>query len=173
PTNLVPNRDLGVQVHGEAAKGAFAYQVGLFNGAADGVNNDNDVNDGKDVAARLFVQPFLNGTGPLKGLGFGLAASRGHQKGSPTATGLAPYRTPGQQSFFTYLSDGSAAGTVVAHGQRERLSPQGFFYAGPFGLLAEYVRSTQEVQKGGARAELENRSWQVAGSWVLAGGVPT
>ncbi len=173
PTNLVPNRDLGVQVHGELAKGAFAYQVGLFNGAADGANNDNDINDGKDVAARVFVQPFLNGGGPLKNLGVGLAASQGHQKGSPAATGLAAYRTPGQQSFFTYLTDGTAAGTVVARGTRERLSPQAYLYAGPFGLLGEVVRSTQEVRKGTARAELENRSWQVAGSWVIAGGEPS
>jgi phosphate-selective porin OprO/OprP len=170
PTNLVPNRDLGVQVHGEAAKGAFAYAVGLFNGAADGANNDNDTNDGKDLAARVFVQPFLAGDGALKNLGFGVAASRGQQRGSLVATGLGAYRTPAQQTFFSYLTDGTAANTVVARGTRERLSPQATFYCGPFGLLGEYVTSKQEVQKGALRRELTNRSWQVAGSWVIAGG---
>lgn len=173
PTNLVPNRDLGVQVHGEAGKGAFAYAVGLFNGAADGANNDNDVNDGKDLAARVFVQPFLAGGGPLKNLGFGVAASRGQQRGTPAATGLGGYRTPGQQTFFSYLTDGTAPNTVVARGTRERLSPQATFYLGRFGLLGEYVTSKQEVQKGALRDELTNTSWQVAGSWVIAGGEPS
>jgi phosphate-selective porin OprO/OprP len=173
PTNLVPNRDLGVQVHGEAAKGAFVYAVGLFNGAADGANNDNDINDGKDVAARVFVQPFLAGGGPLKNLGFGVAASRGQQRGTPTATGLAGFRTPGQQTFFTYITDGTAPNTVVARVTRERLSPQATFYIGQLGLLGEYVTSKQQVQKGALHDELTNSSWQVAGSWVIAGGEPS
>ena len=41
PTNLVPNRDLGVQLSGDFAGGAFAYQVGYFNGVTDGQSSDN------------------------------------------------------------------------------------------------------------------------------------
>jgi phosphate-selective porin OprO/OprP len=41
PTLLVPNRDLGVQLSGEFAGGAFAYQVGYFNGVTDGQSSDN------------------------------------------------------------------------------------------------------------------------------------
>jgi phosphate-selective porin OprO/OprP len=137
PTNLVPNRDLGVQVGGDLAGGAVSYALGVFNGVPDLGNGDADSNNDKDVAARLFFQPFVTGNGPLKNLGFGVGASQGNQTGTPTATGLPAYRTPGQQTFFSYRSDGTAAGTVVADGTRFRLAPQGYFYSGPFGLLAE------------------------------------
>jgi len=173
PTNLVPNRDLGVQLFGDLAGGNVSWAAGAFNGVPDGGNGDLDTNDGKDYAARLFVQPFLAGSGPWKGLGFGVAASTGDQLGTLTSTSLAGYRTPGQQTFFSYRSDGTAAGTVIADGERFRLAPQGYLYHGPFGLLTEYVISRQEVRRGDVTAELENTSWQVAASWVLTGGEPT
>ena len=53
--------------------------------------------------------------GPLKNLGFGVGAARGPD-GTLTATGLPGYRTPGQQTFFSYRSDATAAGTTIADG---------------------------------------------------------
>src|SRR5437867_4298090 len=47
--NIVPNRDVGVQVHGELAQGAFGYQLALLNGVTDGGNIDGDTNDAKDL----------------------------------------------------------------------------------------------------------------------------
>ena len=169
PTNLVPNRDLGVQLFGDLAGGNVSWALGAFNGVPDGGNGDLDTNDGKDYVARLFVQPFLAGNGSWKGLGFGVAASTGDQQGTLTSTSLAGYRTPGQQTFFSYRSDGTAAGTVIADGERFRLSPQGYLYRGPFGLLTEYVISRQEVRRAEVTRELENTSWQVAASWVFGG----
>ncbi|HEX6901918.1 MAG TPA: porin [Thermoanaerobaculia bacterium] len=169
PTNLVPNRDLGLQIGGDLGGGVANYAVGFFNGVADGSSADVDSTDDKDVAARVFFTPFAKGSGAFKNLGLGVAASQGKQEGTVTATGLAPYRTPGQQTFFSYRADGTAAGTVIAAGDRTRLSPQGYFYRGPFGLLAEYVISSQEVLRGTAFEELEHTSWQVAGSWVFGG----
>lgn len=173
PTNLVPNRDLGIQLHGDLVGGNVSWAVGVFNGVPDGSSADADANDGKDIAARLFFQPFLTAGGPWKGLGFGVAASTGDQEGTLTSTGLAGYRTPAQQTFFSYRSDATAAGTVIADGDRFRLSPQGYLYRGRFGLLTEYVISRQEVRRADVAAELENTSWQVAASWVLSGGEPT
>jgi phosphate-selective porin OprO/OprP len=147
PTNLVPNRDLGVQIGGDLAGGTVNYAVGVFNGVADLGNGDADVNNAKDLAARVFFQPFVTGTGPLKNLGFGVGASQGDQTGTLTATGLPGYRTPGQQTFFSYRSDATAAGTTIADGTRFRLAPQGYFYSGPFGLLAEYTVSRQDVRR--------------------------
>lgn len=170
PTNLVPNRDLGIQIGGDVAGGAVSYALGVFNGVPDLGNGDTDSNNDKDVAARVFFQPFVAGNGPLKGLGFGVGASQGNQTGTLTATGLPAYRTPGQQTFFSYRSDGTAAGTVVADGTRFRLAPQGYFYSGPFGLLAEYTISRQDVQRNLVSDTLEHKAWQVAASWVLAGG---
>src|SRR5215831_16135585 len=60
PTDLVPNRDLGVEVLSDWLGGAFSYQLGVFNGVPDGGNNDGDIGDDKDFAGRVFVQPFIN-----------------------------------------------------------------------------------------------------------------
>ncbi len=49
------------------------------------------------------------------------------------------------------------------------MSPQGYLYVGPVGVLAEYVRSTHEVRRATTVAELTNQAWQVSGGWVLTG----
>lgn len=169
PTNLVPNRDVGVQLSGDLADARVQYAVGVFNGVPDLGNGDLDNNDGKDVAARLFFQPFVTMKNAASGLGFGIAASTGDQAGTVTAPNLPAFRTPGQATFFSYRSDATAAGTTVADGTRKRLSPQATFFLGPFGLLAEYVSSKQEVRRGAERGELTNSAWQAAASWVIGG----
>ncbi|HKV09195.1 MAG TPA: porin [Thermoanaerobaculia bacterium] len=170
PTNLVPNRDVGIQLGGDVATGGLAWAVGVWNGVTDGGSGDNDTNDGKDVAARLFFTPFAKGNGPLKGLGFGVGASSGTQEGTLAAPGLPAFRTPAQQTFFSYRTDGTAPNTVIADGDRTRVSPQGYFYRGPFGLLAEYAVSEQEVRRADVVESLSHSAWQVAASWVLFGG---
>jgi len=170
PSNLVPNRDLGIQVAGDFGGGVTSYAVGVFNGVPDGASADVDTNDAKDYAARVFFQPFVAGTGPFKNLGFGVAGSTGDQEGTVAAPGLPTFRTPAQQTFFSYRSDGTAPNTVIASGRRTRFSPQAYLYSGPFGLMAEYVTSKQAVQRGTVERDLEHRAWQIAASWVLAGG---
>lgn len=171
PTNLVPNRDLGVQLFGDLAQERVSWAVGAFNGVVDGGSGDGDNNDGKDLAARLFLQPWVQHKGAaLSGLGFGLAASTGKQEGTLAAPSLPTFRSAGQQAFFSYRSDATAAGTTVADGERTRLAPQLTFTSGPFGLLAEDVRSTQEVRRGTTGAKLTHQARQLTLSWVLAGG---
>jgi phosphate-selective porin OprO/OprP len=170
PTNLVPNRDIGIQVAGDLLDGVFSYAVGAFNGVPDGSSADADTNDSKDTAARLFVQPFKKTSiAGLQGLGIGLAATRGTNRGTPTVTGLATYKTPGQQNFFTYLTNTvpTAANTVVGDGRRARLSPQLYYCVGRFGLLGEYVKASQEVRIDTSTADLEHESWQVTASFLL------
>ena len=168
PTNLVPSRDVGLQVSGDISEGLFAYQIGVFNGAADLANGGDDLSDAKDFAARLFVQPFK--TGSLRGLGLGMAGSTGLERGSTGTPGLPTYRTPGQQTFFRYNSSSTTpANTVFANGKRQRLSPQGYFYTGPLGLLGEYVIARHAVTRAGATAELEHTAWQASGSFYLTG----
>jgi phosphate-selective porin OprO/OprP len=163
PTSLVPNRDVGAQVHGELGGGIATYALGVFDGAVDGALIDTDANDGKDVAGRLFFQPFARGgSKALKGLGLGFSATTGKQQGA-----LPSFRSGGQIAFFSYLSTASADGT------RTRFSPQGSLYAGPVGLVGEYVRSRQQVRRATDSARIENEAWAVSGSIVLTGEAAT
>ena len=163
PTNLVPNRDVGAQIGGQA--GFVEYALGVFDGGPDAALTDGDTNDDKDLAARIFLHA------PL-GIGAGVAASHGAQSGTPAAPNLPAYKSIGQLVFFSFLADGTPAGTVVASGDKTRISPQGYWYLGRFGLLAEYVWTRQGVKKGTLAQDLDFSAWQLAGSVVL-GGRPT
>lgn len=169
PTELAPNRDLGVQIQGLVLDQRLGYVVGLYNGAADG--RDAAASDGdnrKEWAARVFAEPFKTQPGFLQGLGFGIAASSGSKEPTTappdTGTDFKPqYRTPGQSRFFKYDD------TVVADGDHRRLSPQLYFYRNSFGLLAEYIESEQTFAEGAVDGDIENTAWQVAASYLLTG----
>jgi phosphate-selective porin OprO/OprP len=168
PTNLVPSRDIGLQLAGELGEDMLAYQIGVFNGVPDLANGGDDLSDAKDFAGRLFLHLFKPGS--IRGLGLGIAGSTGFERGSPTAPGLPSYRTPGQQTVFRYNSSATTPATnAYANGRRTRLSPQGYFYTGPLGLLGEYVVSRNEVTRSGSTVELEHTAWQAAGSFFLTG----
>jgi len=98
-------------------------------------------------------------------LGFGVGGSyEANHPNTNSATGLTPgFSTDGQQKFFTY------AGGVNASGAAWRVSPQAYYYYGPFGLLAEYVVSDQQVKKAAKSADLDNTAWEISGSWLLTG----
>jgi phosphate-selective porin OprO/OprP len=164
-TNLVPNRELGIQASGEFLEGTFSYQLGVFNGLPDAGNTNNtDFDNGKDIAGRLIVSPFKRAAeSPLRGLSFGMAGSEGRTRG---VGGRTPgYRTDGQQTFFTYNP------SVVADGDSWRISPQLDYRFGPFGALGEYVESTVNLRPapGGPKAELTNRAWNLTAAFVLTG----
>jgi phosphate-selective porin OprO/OprP len=170
PTNLVPNRDVGAQLHGDLFEGAFSYALSAFNGVVDGGSGDLDSSDNKEFAGRLFVHPFKSSSlAALQGLGIGLAGAYGDERGSSGSPALPSFRTQGQRTFFSYRSDGTADGTTIANGVHSRFAPQGYYYYGPFGLLWEYVKSYQRVQRGTERQTLGNDAWQVAVSYVLTG----
>lgn len=158
-STVIPDRDVGVQVLGEVAGGRATYQVGLFNGAVDGGNLDADSSDGKDLVGRVVTRPWMGNTdSPLSGLGLALAASVGSQPDT-----LPSFRTTLQQTFFSYRP--GAVGT----GTRSRISPQAFYYSGPFGGYAEFVRSRGAITMGPIQDDITHRAWQIAGSYVLTG----
>ncbi len=164
PTLVAPNRDVGVQVHGELGGGAFSYQVAVLDGVSDGGVLDLDSNDAKDLVGRVFFQPWrTRGSSPLRGLGFGAAGSTGTANGP-----LRGYSSAGQVSVFSYPA------TVNASGDRRRWSPQGWFYSGPVGLLAEYVEAHHDVQKvetgkPTVSGTLKDSGWEVTASWLVTG----
>ncbi len=179
-TALVPNRDVGFELHGDLANGRLSYAAGIFNGTSDGANSANaDFADARAYVGRLFFQPFKQvSASALQGLGFGVAGSyetmsTTNAAGLPSTTGgsLPGYFTDGQQQFFAYNPADKAV--VVANREHWRVSPQLYYYYGPFGLLGEYVISDQEVRRTGvaplSSAHLENTAWEVTASWVLTG----
>jgi phosphate-selective porin OprO/OprP len=188
PTSLVPNRDLGLQFGGDIAGGVVNYSVGYFNGVSDGGSSDTNTptadaeNDTKgDWAARVFFQPFLNSDNfALRGLGFGIAGTYVNSTGNTTTTLLPGYRTPGQQTFFSYRSTTAASGTTpavngtYADGERLRWTPQAYYSIGSFGVLGEYVNVSQQVSRltptAGLRSdELDNSAWHVQFAWFATG----
>ncbi len=169
-TDLVPFRDLGVMLTGDVGGGTFSYALCVLNGAPDGANGpDFDPQSDKDYLARIFLRPLrLTRIGGFSNLGFGVAASYGNVKATATSANLPSYRSTGQQTIFTYLDGAAVPGTAAqAAGPRWRVSPQAYWYLGPVGLMAEYVLSTQRVQRLDSVADLQNRAWNVAGSFVL------
>lgn len=173
PTQLLPNRDIGFQVDGKLAGEQLYYAVALLNGVVDhgstiGSNGTNEV----DLAARLFVQPFRCARwSAWRGVGVGVAATLGRERGTATRPLLPVYLTPAQQLLFSYRIGSPADGdnTVIADGKRQRLTPQSYYHYGPFGLMSEYALSGNQVAIGESRATLWNHAWQVTSSWVISG----
>jgi phosphate-selective porin OprO/OprP len=188
PTSLVPNRDLGLQLGGDIAGGLVNYSVGYFNGVSDGASSDTNTptpdaeNDSKgDWAARVFFQPFVNSENfALRNLGFGIAGTFVDSTGSIATTLLPSYRTPGQQTFFSYRATTAASGTTpavngtFADGERLRWTPQAYYSVGSFGVLGEYVTVSQDVTRatptaGLQSATLDHTAWHVQLAWFATG----
>jgi phosphate-selective porin OprO and OprP len=183
PDRLIPNRDIGVQLGGELLGGKLSYQAAYLNGTADGssadsnTSPDTDNNDDKDLVLRLFALPFRDSQlFALRGLGVGVGASYVDANGTTDATGAAvqsllpSYRTNGQQIFFSYRGGTTP---TIAYGERQRVSPQAYYYYGPFGFLGEYAAVRQEVRRvNGASVRqdsLKHSAWQTQFTWFLTG----
>jgi phosphate-selective porin OprO/OprP len=192
---LLPNRDLGIVVHGDVLNNMLSYAFGLMNGVTDGgnINTGPQFSGRKEFTGRLFATPFVNDDSVLRGLGIGVAATYTDIKGErnlnftdttpadATRNGLPSYLTDGQNTFFRY------AGATVADGSRIRISPQVYYYIGPLGVMSEYARVIQDVSLstggspsgGGAGSNtvitsntaktLHHQAWHVTLSYLLTG----
>src|ERR1035437_5753056 len=160
PTLLAPSRDIGYQISGDVVPKRVNYSIGVFNGVPDNGLSDAAATSHRDYAARLFLTPF-NGTAknPLSGLGFGSGISGGNVDG----IALPSYKTFGQTTFFSFATG------VASAGHRTRLSPQGYYYLGAFGLLAEYTLTEEGFKKGSIQKDIALRAWQVAATYILTG----
>ena len=175
-SDLVPMRNDGAQLSGDLGHGIALWVAGIYD--ADGdyrVAGNNPFNNDLEYGGRLFLQPFHNmPSNPLQRLGIGLGGSycnvTSNSAALPATTGgtLPGYVTTGQQQFFAY---NPFLGPVVADGPHWRLSPQGYYYIGPFGVMGEYVISDQKVLNADTMrsASLENQAWEVSAQWVLTG----
>jgi phosphate-selective porin OprO and OprP len=174
PTALAPNRDLGLQIGGDLGGGRLSYAAAVLNGAIDGGSSealgDVDVNDDKEYALRLFSHPFAGSDGPLAGLGIGIAGTWTDQAGTAALPLLPAFRTPEGVTFFRYR-----AGTTptLADGERTRIAPQFYYYAGRLGILGEYTEVSQHVSRNTGvltrTGTVDTTGWQFATSWFLTG----
>jgi len=156
---LVPNRDVGVQIHGEPLGPRLRYTVALLNGAPGGGSAEAENDDKKDVAAHVFVHPVIASWGRV---GLGAAGTWGGREGSATATQLAPYRTSAQHSFFQYNKG------VFASGATRRVTAHGYVYIRRFGLMGDVVAVSEGVAGDKLpQGRLQHLGWQVQATFHL------
>ena len=176
--DLSAQRDVGVQLWGDVVGGLVRYEAALFNGAPDSALNDVDSSYSKSLAGRVFVQPFADASLRWLGrLGFGFAAETGSEKGSSaissgavTGTWLGSFKSIGQNTIFSYSSSTTdTTQTVVALHRHTRLNPQLYYYYGPLGLEAEYLRERQAVDKNGVDSTVTNSAGHVTVAYVVGG----
>ncbi|MBC7756941.1 MAG: hypothetical protein H7Z20_09965, partial [Bdellovibrio sp.] len=187
---ILPNRDVGISVYGDVLSDKLNYALGINNGVVDGgnISSGTEFDGNRELTARLFASPFKDDANALSGLGFGIAGTVTNNDGErnldftntsaadATRNGLPSYLTEGQQPFFRY---GSAS---VADGKRIRFTPQANYYYGPFGLLAEYARVSQDlslltsttgnaptVLVAGSTKKLSHEAWQIAATYLITG----
>ena len=188
PTYLASNRDVGIQVHGAFAKPGysvekvpgpidaknfFTYQLAVDNGSGDDGSPNNNAGatyDSKEFVGRVFAHPFQHTTPWLEGLGIGIAGSFG----DPSQQALKNQATPiGRTTYLNYANVNANYTAPTSDGDRHRIYPQAYWYAGPFGLMGEYAVSTQHLSstKAGKAVNVkqDNKAWQVLASYVLTG----
>lgn len=163
--DLVPYRDIGVEVYGRGLADTVDYQLAFTDGAPDLANINGDADSKKDLIGRLFLHPFHgSATAALREIGFGVAGSTGLHQGSPTNTNVSSgYVTPGQAKFFAYRSDAFSSGTEW------RVNPQVTYLYGPFSLLGEYVTEDQTLKRGASTGTFSNSAWTAETSYLLTG----
>ncbi len=159
-SDLVPLRYIGAQLSGSLFSDSISYAAGYFDGSSDGSNGVfTQWAWANEAAARVFFHPFATTSiSAIRQFGLGVGGSEGDQHGT-----IAGLKTMGQTTFFKYSS------SAVADGQHNRLEPQAYYYAGPFGAMGEYVLSSQEVLNKGITGRVRNEAWQVEGSVLLTG----
>ncbi len=188
PTYLASNRDVGIQVHGAFgrpgysaesvpgpidAKNFLTYQLAVENGAGDDGSPNNNAGatyDSKEFVGRVFSHPFQHTTPWLEGFGLGIAGSYGDSNTQALKNQATPI---GRTTYLDYTKTNSGYAAPTADGDRNRLYPQAYWYAGPFGLMGEYVTSNQQLSstKSGKAVSIkqDNTAWQVLASYVLTG----
>jgi phosphate-selective porin OprO/OprP len=148
-TPIYPYFDRGVVAWGELFEGTVTYDLGVFTGV--GTDQDvtsGDIDDHKDLAARLFLQPFRNSSNPdLKGLvlvaegtwgRMSVATPRFETEGYRSANfGAAIWRWRTDQVLGT---NGRATDRVAAEiDSRRRLGAEVHYLRGPLALSTELL----------------------------------
>ena len=71
-----------------------------------------------------------------------------YERSAPTSVISVPCNVVTNGSFLVDATKTDGSGTDIANGDRWRISPQGYWYGGPVGVLVEYVRSSHDIRRG-------------------------
>jgi phosphate-selective porin OprO/OprP len=171
PTELAPNRDRGLELYSSLLDKRLSLELAGTNGTPDGRDATNTDFDGEpEINARVFFEP-------VPGIGFGVAGTYGDKfsendsrpASSSNANAFLPrYRSPAQNTIFQYNTGASADGT------HKRFTPQAYAYVGPFGVMAEYIESIQDVSYASGDEDFgthdfTNKAAQITGVWAITG----
>ncbi|NVB84658.1 MAG: hypothetical protein HOV81_40165 [Kofleriaceae bacterium] len=172
PTQISPNRDIGLALRGDIRGGLVHYSVAIVDGVANNAVLEGETDDSYEYNAHLLVSPF-KGLAQFGDLAVGAATTFGRTHGTVASPGITPFKSAGQATIYKYAG-GSAmdtlATTAVADGYRYRFAGHAYYYAGPIGALAEYVADYEPVALRGDHTLLAQRAWQVAASAALTPG---
>jgi phosphate-selective porin OprO/OprP len=169
PTQLAPNRDIGAWLRGDVAGGFVHYAVGVVGGVANNAVLEAETDDVLEYNIHVLAKPLARAW-EYGELAIGGATTFGRNKGTQTTTGLTNLKTPGQLDFFKYTTGMTADTTAHNDGWRTRWTAHGYYYGGPLGVLAEYVRDREPVSFGGREQALTHHAWQVATSIAVTPG---
>jgi len=159
---LAPGRDDGLTLYGRV--GRIGYQAGVF--AHDGANararRAIRVFAGPTAVGRITIEPFRGAKSSAADLEMSAAYTQGTvPEGYPAVRG----RTVLGASFFD--------ADFWVSGVRRRAGVEFQWHPGPFALMAEAIRLTDE-RRGQSleRSDLppfSTQGWYISGSWVAAG----
>jgi phosphate-selective porin OprO and OprP len=172
PTQIAPNRDIGLAVRGDLRGGLVHYSAGIVNGVADNAVLEGETDDEYEYNVHLLVSPF-KAIASYGDLGVGGAATFGRTHGTLANPGITPIKSAGQATIFKFAGGGAMDtldSTAVTDGYRHRLAAHAYYYVGPVGTLAEYVADYEPIVLQGSHTLVKNQAWQLAGSAALTPG---
>ena len=176
-SNLVPNRDIGVMIHGSLFSDKLSWAAMVGAGARnDTVQTGIDNGTGPVGYFRLYAQPFrevMEVPEELRGLHLGVGGSIGWQTQNDAISSsnlFQNYSTDGGNTFLSFPNGLGVQGEVW------RLSPQMYYNYGPFECWAEFTVEQQGVStdgiygsSGGGFTNYQTTAWDVVVDWVITG----
>jgi phosphate-selective porin OprO/OprP len=170
PTALSPDRDIGVWLRGDIARGLVHYAFGIVDGVANNAILEAETDNELEYNAHVLVSPFATRK-DLGDLAIGGATTFGRTEGTLTNSGLTSVRSAGQLTIVKFPTSATdPAANAVADGYRMRFTVHGYYYRGPGGVLAEYVRDNEPVELANSHTPLHNNAWQVSGMLAVTPG---
>ncbi len=164
---LIPSRDQGIMLFGSIADKVLEWNLGVFNGVT---KNTADLNDEKDVAARIFVTPLKNSNVDLfKQLRLGFDVTYGDIDGRANAADI----TSGDLGGVTLidLTPGAAPAGNFVDGIRTRMVANFSWLYGPVSLRAEYLMQKQQLYDDPTilESDFTIKAYYVQATWLITG----